>query len=762
MQTTPIINIVDNDDQALCRMQSFIAKNNLLSFDVETTGLSVRTDKVIGFSLTTVPPAQLEAHYLIIGRFDPVTKQVVFTDRDRSIAKGLLDALQGKQLITWNGAFDMPITKYDLGIDLVPSLAFDAMLLYHSCNEEGVPWSHTPFSLKTVAAYFYGKSVLGEQADLAASIKANGGSKKQVCFGDPVLVAKYGCQDGLLTSRIFADCKADAQKQNVWQHYVEEKMVLYREVTIPMEQTGLRLDMPLLLQARAEITLDLQNLNFKIQQAIKPHLSLFTDWFLNKDFPPARTGAFAQGIAAYYDLPLPLTPGGAYQMTAKTLATLPDSLPKQVLLEKAYLPADDIVKIQKLLFAQTQEDINQDAGPMFNLLSKPHLKKLFFDTLNEAPLSRTPTGQPQVDDDFLATMVAKHSWVADLQLYNRLTKLKGTYIDRFIQESENGRFYPSFFQHRTVSNRYGSDIQQMPRKLRPNSDNPLVIKYTNLVRDFIIADEGCILIGADYESLEPHVFAHVSKEPVLIKLFNDGTDDFYSTICLAAEKLEGFSSVKSAANYLGAIAKEIRDRAKKYALGIPYGETPYKLKFELNCSKEEAQHIWDGYWKGLPVLKQSVDAAHTELLKYGFVTIESGFRRHMPRAKTLYAQYGDVIKCDLKLWKKYHENAPMYERAKKDRREFKNYMNNSFNVKIQGLSASIINQAAIDTNRKLQALSNPWPVLMQIHDELVTQAPLRLVEQVKAALSHGMVNARVLSVPLKAVPNTGRCYGDLK
>ncbi len=141
-------------------------------------------------------------------------------------------------------------------------------------------------------------------------------------------------------------------------------------------------------------------------------------------------------------------------------------------------------------------------------------------------------------------MANKYKWASLLRDYNKLNKIKGTYIDRILDNQENGIFYPSFQQHKTVSGRYGSDLQQLPRPLEENQASEVVRKYNNEIRKLFIAGENYVFIDSDYESLEPHVFAHVSGDERLKDIFRSGCD-FYSTIAIATEKLDGVSAVKN-------------------------------------------------------------------------------------------------------------------------------------------------------------------------------------------------------------------------
>ena len=283
----------------------------------------------------------------------------------------------------------------------------------------------------------------------------------------------------------------------------DEVMPLYKEVTIPMEMKGIPLDVKNLELQQVNIQKDIAKLNKQIQTLISPLISkVFEPWYLWKNFPPRRTGPFAQALCKFADLSLPHTGSGAFSLSKKALESLEDSIYKDFFLNFSYNP---------LPLELTREiQLTMVEGDMFNLSSKHHLKKLFFETLGEEPKSKTDKGNPQVDDKFLDAMADKYEWANLLRDYNKLNKIKGTYIDRFLDEQQDGIFYPSFYQHRTISGRYGSDIQQLPRPKEKGQVSDLVRKYNNEIRKFFIAGENYVFIDSDYESLEPHVFAHVS------------------------------------------------------------------------------------------------------------------------------------------------------------------------------------------------------------------------------------------------------------
>ena len=406
----------------------------------------------------------------------------------------------------------------------------------------------------------------------------------------------------------------------------------------------------------------------------------------------------------------------------------------------------------------------RDAGDlayMFNLSSKFHLKKLFFDTLECVPLSRTPTGQPQVDDAFLSSLHDELPWTKLLSDFNSLTKLKGTYVDRLLEEQEEGRFYPEWKQHGTVSGRYSGDMQQLPRPLEPGQASELVVEHTNRIRTFIIADEGSLLCSADYEQLEPSIFAHCSGDTGLQTIFNKETD-FYSTVAIDTEGLQGVSATKTDQNYLGKVNKPARQKAKAYALGIAYGMSAYKLQFEINVSQPEAEVLVSRYLSAYPNLAEWMDASRRNAIEHGGVQTLSGRCRRLKRAGQLARQYGPWLSDSLEVWKRYNASPALYAKAKEDRKTFVNLLNNSINFQVQGLAASIVNRAAVAIARQLKSEQLETYIVAQIHDEIVLNVPKREVERAGQLVKHIMQTIMPLSVPLRTVPQFAACFRDCK
>lgn len=691
-----------NSEETLEQALKFINENEVLAYDTETTGLNVRKEIIIGFGISN----GVTGCYIPIWSWSNVTNNLIRCGLSSTDINRILDTIKTKKLIMFNASFDARFTKNNLGIDLLPALHCDVLLLKHTCDEE------FPFGLKELAIKHWGHDVKKEKEEMQLSIKANGGTATQFYKATTETIARYCVQDCLLTFKLYDRYSTELRRQGLSNfYYVDEVLPLYREVTIPMEERGVAVDVPKMQAALEDITQDLEQLENEIQEAISPQLELFRNWFLNKDYPKQ-------------------TATGKQPTWAKKGLT------------------------QFEAWRQGTEDTW-----MFNLQSKHHLKKLFFDTLNEKPLSRTPTGLPQVDEEFIELMSQKYDWCAKLLIYNKLNKIKSTYIEGILEGVEDGRIYPTWLQHRTVSGRLGGNLQQLPRAIE--GGNPLVAKYTNQIRSFIIPDSQCVLLGADYQQLEPSIFAHTSTDLALQSIFKEGKD-FYSEVAIRTERLRDVSSDKTASNYLGKVNKGARQKAKAYSLGIAYGMTGYKLKFEIGCSEEEAERLVQDYLNAFPNLTSWMNRSK-EAVKYkGQISTQAGRIRHMPRAAQLFKKYGASIDNDLQLWKAYNQYSDLYIQAKLDRREYKNLLNNAINFQVQGLAASIVNRAAIALTRKLKSEKLNAALIMQVHDELVLNVPRNEIEQVMNITQNIMENIVVLAVPLKAEPQIGTNYGETK
>ncbi len=739
--------IIANKLSDLPLIAAIIAEEQLVAYDLETNSLSPRKGRIIGLSIAN----SRSTCYIIMKAWQG--GQLVDIIPYEAV-EPLVQLLLQKQIVGWNISFDSRFTLEQLGVDLRPAIYGDAMLARHLNDENALS-----YALKQTAKEVYGAQAASEQADMFQSIKDNGGSKHEYYRADSQVLARYGAADASLTYDLFHHFY-NQLSPHLKEFYHTEVMPMNKVVVQEMELTGLPLDMPLLQQSLQEINTDLGLLEDKIQGAIKPLLTAFNEWFINKSYPFKLTGDFKARLGLKIAPEhWPKTASGAVSLSKADIEKAH---------KKGLIPTNSqferIVSGQeycsKELIHEIQLEMAADDGIKypFNLLSKDHLKRLFFGTtttqspLNEKALSHTDKGSPQVDDEFLTLMAKKYDWCKDLQVFNKLTKLKGTYIERFLEEQEDGIFYPAFFQHRTTSGRLAGDAQQFPRAIK--TGDPRVIKYTNLIRQFFTTNAAETFVDMDFDSQEVKVFAHVSGDEGLKSIFSSG-EDFYSKIAIQAEKLQGYSAIKTAPNYLGEVNKAARQKAKSYSLGLAFGMSPYKLKFELDCSEAEAKQIYNGYMTAYPKLKQWMERTRILATSEGLISTEAGRVRHLPQLKESYAKYGEVLFDGIQLWQRYQDQPSTYKYMKEVASRAKNDINNAYNFQIQGLAASITNRAAIKFAKLRDEAGLKAKICAIIHDEIIVRCPLTELEICSKLLTEAMETAYPISVPMTAPASHG-------
>jgi DNA polymerase I-like protein with 3'-5' exonuclease and polymerase domains len=634
------------------------------------------------------------------------------------------------------------------------------MLLAHTTDE-----NKKSYALKSLAAELLGSGATEAQADMKASIKANGGSEKEFYKADSNLMAKYGLQDNILTCRLYNIFNKKLDSEGLYNFFYEDEvMPLYREVTIPMELKGVPLDLPLMHSTLDSIKSDMEILHNNIQEAIAPHLTKFNKWYFKKEYPLALSGEFFSTLASIVaPEDWPRTKAGGYSFSAAAFKKKPELLEHDLF---KYLKG--FKKIPSELEVKVQGAMHLKSGVKypFNILSKPHLKKLFFEELNEVATSKTELGNDQIEDDFLESMESKYEWAKWLRSYNRLTKIKSTYIEGYLEKQENGIFYPQYFQHRTVSGRYGSNLQQLPRPIE-HDDGSLEVKYTNLIRKFFIAGDGYKFIDDDYESLEPHVFAHVSGDEGLKNIFRNN-HDFYSTIAIATEGLNQYSADKKADNYLGKKAKLVRQTAKAYSLGVPYGMGGFALSLSLKdagmeIGPNEAELLINKYLNAYPDLKKWMQDSKEFAEVNGYMKVETGRIRHMPELAELVNKYRGIDMTNhLEIWKEFKDDSHAYKQAKEDGKKIRNYLNNARNIQIQGLAASIVNRSAIELAKAIRKECSDSYICAQIHDEIIIRSKEKSIDTLSKVMQDKLENTYELSIALKAPPSVGNNFAEAK
>jgi DNA polymerase-1 len=366
--------------------------------------------------------------------------------------------------------------------------------------------------------------------------------------------------------------------------------------------------------------------------------------------------------------------------------------------------------------ARLERECHELAGREFNLGSPAQLRQVLFTDLKLSAkgLKKTKTGY-STDADALEKLAGVHPLPAKLLEYRTIAKLKSTYSDALaaLIDPADGRLHTSFHQALTATGRLSSS--------QPNLQNiPTRTQEGRRIRRAFVPREGFVLISADYSQIELRVLAHLSGDPTLIDAFTRGEDIHTRT---AAEVL-GVNPDKGAG--------EARRLAKVINFGIIYGMGPVRLAAELGISLTEASDYIKRYFERLPGVRQYVDETLRGARERGYVTTMYGRRRYLPE---LNAPDGGA-------------------RAQAERI--------AVNTPIQGTAADLIKLAMVRCDTLLRQRELRARMLLQVHDELLTETSRDSVDETCAVLREAMEGAASLKVPLKVALNWGPNWAELE
>lgn len=246
------------------------------------------------------------------------------------------------------------------------------------------------------------------------------------------------------------------------------------------------------------------------------------------------------------------------------------------------------------------------------------------------------------------------------------------------------------------------------------------------IRQGIVAPTGYKIVDSDFDGIEPHCFAEVSGCTKLIEAYKKG-EDLYSRAAIDIFNLKDVSASPNDPNYLKKVNPSYRNKMKEFCLAVVYGIGKNKLAGVLDVSKTEAQRIIDLYLKIYPELKGYMNTQEEKCLSTGIISTRYGRIRHVPEVLSLKRDLSDQA-----YWK------------------LRNYLNLSKNHPIQGLGAHICNQAMIKFAKTCE-----YPIVQQVHDEIVVYAPEKDAPRVAKLLQEAMENNCItneMSVPITAVP----------
>jgi DNA polymerase I-like protein with 3'-5' exonuclease and polymerase domains len=730
------------DEAGVVELANYIKNGNIIAYDTETTSVNPRDGMIIGFSVS----ADIGEGYYFPTRYWDAECQALIDayiggKKCDDIAKHLIGMLKGKKLVMHNGSFDIRYTKNFYDIDLRDDLYCDTMLLRHTLKEDG------PFGLKDIAIEIQNelgldaeKEANEEQVKLKESIQKNGGSitksNYEIFKADMQLLGEYAAADTDLTLRVMTHYLPILKDQELWDFFFElEVMPLYRTVTIQMEEMGTLLDIDLITKTKSNIAADISRLEQEIITELMKNAKV-QQWVVARaltNHPPN-----GKRVEARLDSLIDRDGGLAFLKSGD-----PNDLNEQ-----------DKIAISLDLLKEKE-------GSFINISSKQQLSEMCFKYMKIKPISQTKKGTDQFDDDFIEHIHKEHTWAAKLRDYNKLNKIQSAYVDRFLDGNEDGRYYWYFKQHGTTSGRFSSDCQQLPRVLEEGEQSELVLRYNNIIRSFLKAEDGRKFIICDQSSLEPRVFASVSNDPNLINVFINN-EDLYSRVAIQAFKLKGMSAKKDDENYLKKLRPEYRQRAKSIALAIPYGAGAWQIGQSLNIDIKEAQKMIDGYLEGFPELAKWMSDSHLRAQTFGYVKNQTGRIRHLDRVKAIYEKFENSLiePYSFSQMKKMAKTPDQTQKLMQLRMEYKNGLNNCKNFQIQSLAASIMNRSAIQIHRRFKEEGLDAHIMMQIHDEFVINAREDHAQRASDITKECMESTVNIATGLVAEPNIAENFGE--
>ena len=405
--------------------------------------------------------------------------------------------------------------------------------------------------------------------------------------------------------------------------------------------------------------------------------------------------------ALYYDVELPLV---------------------DVLVEfeyRGFTVSKEVLAAEGELFGERIEELTREiyglAGREFNINSPKQLGEVLFDELKLPGGKKTKTGY-KTGQEILEKLVSEHPIVPLIMEYRQNAKLKSTYIDGFLSviNPVTGRVHSSFNQTVTATGRLSSS--------EPNLQNiPTRHELGRLIRRAFFASEpGRVLIDADYSQIELRLLADMSGDKTMVNAFNENQDIH----AITAAQVNGVA--------LEDVTPRMRSEAKAVNFGIVYGISEFGLARDLDISFKEAKAYIDGYFEKYPDVHNFLKDLVTFAKRSGYAETPFGRRRYLPEltsSKYMIRQFGERV---------------------------------AMNMPIQGAAADIIKMAMVSVYKELKRRGLKSRLILQVHDELLVDAPEEEAEEVKQLLRDCMENVTELSVPLPVSVSMGYCWNDCK
>lgn len=360
--------------------------------------------------------------------------------------------------------------------------------------------------------------------------------------------------------------------------------------------------------------------------------------------------------------------------------------------------------------ALLEKEIYELSGREFNISSPKQLGEVLFDGLGLPAKKKTKSGY-STGAEVLEELLPHHPIIGKILEYRKYTKLISTYVEGLLKEVKDGKIYTSFNQTETRTGRISST--------EPNLQNiPIRTEMGARMREFFRAKEDCVLIDADYSQIELRVLAAISNDKNMIDAFYHGEDIHTNTAAQVFDLPPMF------------ITPDMRAKAKAVNFSIVYGIGAFSLSKDIGVSIAEADKYIKNYFKTYSGVKQYMDRVVAEGTDLGYVTTMFGRRRYLPELKS----------------------------SNKNIQAFGKRV--AMNTPIQGTSADIIKIAMVRVYRRLRSEGLQSKLILQVHDELIVEAPLHEAERASLIVKEEMENAATLAAPLLVDIGIGKTWQE--
>ncbi|WP_174614016.1 DNA polymerase I [Virgibacillus ihumii] len=362
-----------------------------------------------------------------------------------------------------------------------------------------------------------------------------------------------------------------------------------------------------------------------------------------------------------------------------------------------------------------EQEVYDLAGEKFNLNSPKQLGPILFEKLELPVIKKTKTGYSTAAD-VLEQLKDEHPIIEKLLLYRQLGKLQSTYIEGLLKvvDKDTNKIHTTFNQALTQTGRLSS--------IDPNLQNiPIRLEEGRKIRQaFVPSKDGWIMFAADYSQIELRVLAHIAGDEKLADAFKNDQDIHTRTAMDVFHVKED------------EVTSNMRRQAKAVNFGIVYGISDYGLSQSLGITRKEAKKFIERYFESYPDVKKYMDDIVQEAKHQGYVTTLMNRRRYLP----------DITSRNF-------NHRSFAERT-------------AMNTPIQGSAADIIKKAMIDLHEKLLDEKVEARMLLQVHDELILEAPKEEIDKLTEIVPAIMENTVELSVPLKVDYEYGESWFDAK